>query len=1238
MNNARMDDHLVGEIVTEAVKITKASRACLLLYDSAQDRLECSFGENCSCFGNNKCSIPLPETPVRLQRLFENHTEAGGFVTQDRLFPTKGNNGVKHSSSQMIVPLPKPNGKPLGLLVLELQGDARFQAGDLGVAESAAGLCSLAMRKSQKLADKEQKLADSDRMIKKLGLLSQANNVLLAEFENKSLSEKLDHIVEKTTEILEAELCSLWLVKEGEISLETSYSQEGKVFKKRVFHPIKDVPRSKDEPKPGMTGYIAFRKEIFNIYGKALDEHPARNPENPVDFLDSQKVYSELAHPMLDGDNLIGLLLAYNKLGPDGQPIQNAGFSKELDEPLMKVLAAKLVISIKNAHLLKTLKDYQLIVESTPDPVVMCDNDGWIRYMNQGAKNLFGDFVGCHVTERYPSDENSTGKDKARDILRQVRRRKDKRLKNYETTFTDKEGEPIPISLSVSLLHNEHGQETGTIGIAKDQREIRALLDAGRSLVETHNIDDILEQITKLCLRLPNSVRAYFKLYDDKKDVLVFKALNSRLPDEKEFPVAFTPKEKGVTGYVFQIQRPMLYNDVPALPIDRYNAIFQNVRSKLIVPVTYIEKETGNIKKRGVISVDSEELKAFSNNDLYFLTTLANHAAVALENAHLIASKNDIITRLRAIDMVQQAATGKDPVEDQILESILNAVVDILGFEYATISIVDPAKRAIGTIKGRGVPEEFLRAAWHSLDSKDIQAWVARHKQPEYLTGWDKRLDQDIFEKFGHKRWVRTIIPIFARGEVLGTLETGHDKAHKSEIASDEIETLQRIVNLAGIGIEQANLLNQMKQELALRNELEMQLDALNQASIEILNAATEKEAIERIFGSLLSIGYAKGMLSLVNEATSTIEGRHAIGENWKAIVHRTHCELKSKDILAQALRTKSPIWVKDCETDARCDTELIHRAGIKSQYVIPLIAKDKAIGTLQIDLTDHSELVHGDEIVLGKRMKVVETFAQQVAIAIRNIRDLIKIDRLESNIAETAHEFRAPLHNIMTQVGGLKFRLEQSRLDKEIDQYVGAIEEEIMRAKRHMDNTLLLSDRTREKLEYVFKAGYLQDLIDACISVYNFRALERGLRFTVKDGVKRLPRIEFDRDRMEQAINNLIDNAIKYSHYNRLIIINGYDDGTNLNFEITDRGLGIPAHELETIFKGFSRGDARDKMRYIPGTGLGLKICREIILKHGGEVKVKSEPATKNPQKIREYQDYWTTFRVILPKHRREK
>lgn len=1193
----------------------------MLLYDQTLDQLECRYGQNCPLLvETNKmpCLIPIQSVPLHLKELFNTHTSAG-------FIPKKGESPIKTDNSQLVIPLRKPQTKPLGLLIFGATQKRLFQKEDIDIAQSVADLCVLVLQESQQRAK-------SDRMINKLGLLSAANNVLLAEFENKSLAEKFDFVVEKVTEILDAELCSLWLVNEGHIRLETSFSQEGKVkYKEGLSLPIKDGHQS------GMTGFIAFHKKVFNDFGEKIDNHSARNPNNPVDFLASQKVYSELAFPILDDQELVGLLIAYNKRDHEGKPLLNASFIKEFDEPLMKVLTTKLLISIKNARILKKLRDYELIVESTPDPVVICSEKGIITYMNPGALTLLGDMHDCQIADYFPSDENSTGLEKAREIKRRLFKNPDKRLRNYETEFTNKNGEVIPLSLSASLLRDEHGKEVGTIGIAKDLREIEAMLQAGQSLLETHKIGDILDQITQLSLHLPNCKRAYIKLYDEESDTLRFRALSAKDSKEK-FPVQSTPKHQGMTGYVFQTQRPYLSNNVLAEPSDHYFSLIPNVQSKIVVPITYLDKETGNKRKLGVLSVDSEELNSFSMNDVYFLTTLANQAAVALENANLLASKNKIITQLQAFERVQQTTTGKNLDVEQIFEAILSAVVDILGFAYATISEVNKARQMIGTTKGRNVPEDFLKRAWHSLDSKDIQAWVARHKDSVYLAGWDDRLDKELYEKYHHDRWVRTIIPIFARGEVLGTLETGYEKSCKNQIEKEEIDTLQRIVNLAGIGIEQANLLNRLKEELTLTNELEKQLEALNQAGIQILKLTTEQEAITHIFKSLKSIGYEKGMLSLVNEVSKQIEGKYALGDNWTGILPESKYDLTGANILAQSLRLKSPILSQNCLKDPRCEKRLVSKAQIRSQYVIPLIVKEKAIGTLQIDLSDHQELVHGDEALLQRRMKVLETFASQSAIAIRNIIDVVTIHHLEANIAETAHEFRSPLHNIMTQLGGLKDYLEQAKSEKEIGQFVNVIEEEIYRAKRQVDNSLLLSERSQESMEFDFKEGFLQDVIKNCIDAYRLRALERGLSMIVKDGVKHLPRIVFDQDKMEQAITNLIDNAVKYSHFNQYIEINGFHDATQVNVEITDRGLGIPPHEFETVFRGFTRGETKDKIRYIPGTGLGLKICKEIIEKHAGEIKVTSVPLSHSPQMIKELQDYRTTFRITIPKFHKER
>lgn len=1226
----RLDDHLlIGEIVNNAVKITRSSRACLLLYNKALGHLECRYGGNCLYFneaGQSKCIVALQDTSSRLRALLTGQC-VGGYIAENKEFQTQKHNGSTTSCSQMLIPLSRSQTSSPGLLVLESNQERHYRQEDIEIVQSLAGLCWLTLQKSQELASRE-------KMNRKLELLSIASDVLLSEFENTPLNKKLDYIVEKTLKILNAELCTLWLAKGENLVLETSYSEEGK-----IIHLDEKKSPIKDDPQTGLTGYMAFHKKIFNLYGEELRELRIRARKKPVGFLHSKETYSELIYPMLDREgNLIGLLVAYNKKDEDGKPLTSAGFTKDFDEPLMKILTSKIVISIKNARTLKKLKDYELIVESTPDPVVICSEKGIITYMNPGAISLFGDLRGCQVADYFPSDENSTGLDRAREIKRRLFRDPDKRLRNYETTFKCKNGEFIPLSLSVSLLRDEHGKDAGTIGIAKDLRETKALLVTGQSLLQTQEIDAILNQIVQCSMRLPNCKRAYIKLYDEKSDRLVFRALISKNPEDQQVLYQSTPKYQGMTGFSFKTQKTYLSNDVTKEPKEHYFHFFNNVKSKIVVPITYLDQETGNKRELGVISVDSEELKSFSMNDQYFLETLGSQAAVALQNANLIAAKNKIITQLRAFERVQQTTTGKYPERDQIFDGVLSATVDILGFVYATISEVDKERQMIGTTKGRNVPEEFLKRAWHSLDSKDIQAWVTRHKDAVYLTGWDDRLDKEIYEKYHHENLVRTIIPIFARGEVLGTLETGYDKAHKNQIEKEEIDTLQRIVNLAGIGIEQANLLNRIKEELALTNELEKQLEALNEAGIQILKLTTEQEAITHIFKSLKNIGYAKGMLSLVNEVSKQIEGKYALGENWTCILPDSKYDLAGNNILAQSLRLKSPILSQNCLKDPRCDKRLMSKAQIRSQYVIPFIVKDKPIGTLQIDLSNRQELVHGDEALLQRRMKVVETFASQSAIAIRNIKDVVTIHHLEANIAETAHEFRSPLHNIMTQLGGLKDYLEQAKSEKEIDQFVNVIEEEIYRAKRQVDNSLLLSERTQEAMEFDFKDGYLQNVIKSCVDAYRLRALERGLSMIVKDGVKHLPKIIFDQDKMGQAITNLIDNAVKYSHFNQYIEINGFHDANQVNVEITDRGLGIPPHEFETVFRGFTRGETKDKIRYIPGTGLGLKICKEIIEKHGGEIKVTSVPLSHSPQMIKELQDYRTTFRITLPKFRKEK
>jgi signal transduction histidine kinase len=96
------------------------------------------------------------------------------------------------------------------------------------------------------------------------------------------------------------------------------------------------------------------------------------------------------------------------------------------------------------------------------------------------------------------------------------------------------------------------------------------------------------------------------------------------------------------------------------------------------------------------------------------------------------------------------------------------------------------------------------------------------------------------------------------------------------------------------------------------------------------------------------------------------------------------------------------------------------------------------------------------------------------------------------------------------------------------------------------------------------------------------------------------------DRDHLEQVLNNLVTNAIKYSPTGGTITINVRPDGDGVRLSVTDQGIGIPEKELEAIFGLFYRSPDR-AARDAAGMGLGLYISREIVVRHGGRIWAES-------------------------------
>jgi len=129
-----------------------------------------------------------------------------------------------------------------------------------------------------------------------------------------------------------------------------------------------------------------------------------------------------------------------------------------------------------------------------------------------------------------------------------------------------------------------------------------------------------------------------------------------------------------------------------------------------------------------------------------------------------------------------------------------------------------------------------------------------------------------------------------------------------------------------------------------------------------------------------------------------------------------------------------------------------------------------------------------------------------------------------------------------------------------------------------------------------------LQAAIQACEAKAAVKNI--GIELTCPDAL----RASFNMALLEQALVNLVDNAVKFSFANSTVRVEAQETGAEIVIRVMDQGDGIPSEHLDRVFERFYRVDA-GRSRKVGGTGLGLAIVKHIAQAHGGRVTVESPP-----------------------------
>lgn len=217
--------------------------------------------------------------------------------------------------------------------------------------------------------------------------------------------------------------------------------------------------------------------------------------------------------------------------------------------------------------------------------------------------------------------------------------------------------------------------------------------------------------------------------------------------------------------------------------------------------------------------------------------------------------------------------------------------------------------------------------------------------------------------------------------------------------------------------------------------------------------------------------------------------------------------------------------------------------------------------------------------------------------------------------VATVSHEFKAPLALLRASaetLGGGRV-LEKDKRER----YLTIIERETRRLATLVDNVLAVS-RIEAGRHFQLVPTDLAAVVDAALSLYRARLEEEG--FTLELEVQRdLPLVLADAEALQEAVSNLIDNAMKYGLERRWCRIEARDAGPAVTIAVSDAGIGISPSEQERIFERFYR--AGQSSLTAKGTGLGLSLARDILRAHGGEVQVRSQPGQGS------------TFTLVVPK-----
>lgn len=806
---------------------------------------------------------------------------------------------------------------------------------------------------------------------------------------------------------------------------------------------------------------------------------------------------------------------------------------------------------------------HRALFERTNDAVFMIDLDGVNLAANQQASVMLGYTVAELVGE--PIDKFITDHKKTRKIIDTLLHGKS--VPVYEGILRRKDGEEFPAEINIALVQDDHGQPMHIQSIVREithrrqtedvlQRallQVETLYTVSQVLINAETLEDMLQAFVSIALDSGKLSASLFYVHQDaagKPEVLELVARLKPLGTEPvdvgtRFIVADNPLWQTVAKEGHQI---FMIPDTEAPAMPGREQVIESMKSLGIRAGAFIPLYSRSNMWVGVVALTWNTARQLSVYQQQLYTILAPQFATLVENRRLYERANAV---------VQQLSTS----EERLRLVLTNAPVVVVATDVeGCFTLVEGRSLNVLGI----VPEDLL--------GKNLA--VLAEVVPNIEQHFNRALKGEMFTKIaetGDNALEVRYSPLrTSEGEINGVIG----------VATDVTER-RRAEKRLNERVEQLTALQQVEDEISENLDIEYVLTMALDSAVRLSGA--DAGYIGLLENDLLRVAEALGNY----QRDSTLE--------------------PYKGILGRVIRNQEPELIADVHADP---DYIMILPKTKAKIVIPLISREKVIGLLNLETPKperFTQETYEFAKLLSARIAVAVDNARLYTILqdqLRELRNLYaqvkKLEQLKTDMIRIAsHDLRNPLATI---VGYLELlRWDRDMMTPDHRDYIDSIGRATERMQKITSDILSLERIEETAHEESSESVDLTDVVHKLIPEMQDQARKKMQELNFDLPTKAV-RVVGDSIQLNEAIVNLINNAIKYTPPAGRVDVHLRLDANNAIFEVKDNGYGVPEEQQARLFEPFYRVRTNETKK-IEGTGLGLHLVKNIVDRHNGRM-----------------------------------